>query len=334
MVYNNKDSSLSQLHNNQTSLLKYNSDTFNSIQLNQEDNQSKKQGGDLDNNQTQNAFVCSPRRNEGITAWSKGLDDIHAPGINYIQTAFRIVGAGDNRGWSDTGIRWNEGNSKQFYASISKNGLELYQKTVDRQGKGEIDKKLLFQNTEVQKKDNTWYDFKIMRLYDSINVYVGDTLKIKVPRTSDNDSLDISSVGVSCFNEAVEFAPIRAGAIESFQNPVNDTRNNYESYFPLSILALSKSQYDTFMDKDLSALSKNIVVLSFDPLNWDDILFDHYLEYVHQGGTLVVINSDGAFKGRFGHLFSIQDNGNASRVVFTNIAGVPINHRLQYLWNG
>ena len=86
------------------------------------------------------------------------------------------------------------------------------------------------------------------------------------------------------------------------------------------MLALSRSQYDTFMEQDLSALSKKVIVLSFDPLDWDDDRFNHYLQYVNQGGTLIVIKSDN-FNGRFGQLFSFEIMLMQSRIKFTNIMG-------------
>ena len=71
LVYNNNENSFLQSHNNQTTLLKYNNHIFNSIPLNELHNQNENQGG-APNNQTQNAYVCSPERSEGITTWSKG----------------------------------------------------------------------------------------------------------------------------------------------------------------------------------------------------------------------------------------------------------------------
>jgi hypothetical protein len=318
LVYNGNQYSVPESKLNNT-LLQYNNKTYNSIQLNQLKNQSKSLQADHD--KFQNTIVCSPKRNEGLTVWSKGFDDIVGQKINYVETAFKLLDSHDNNGWSDTGLRWKEGN-KEYYASISKNGLEFYQKIVGDAGKGEKDKKLLYQNSEVSGKENVWYNLKLESLRDTVNVYIDNALKVKLPRPpSDNSSGNISSVGISCFNDDTEFKPITVGKITSQNLNTDEIKNNYERYYPFSSLALSKSQYDTFLDTDFSALSKKIIILSSDPLDWDNIGFNYYMQYVKEGGTLVVINSDGNFKGRFSELFSIQYNVNATGSNFTSIEG-------------
>lgn len=52
------------------------------------------------------------------------------------------------------------------------------------------------------------------------------------------------------------------------------------------------------------------LILPFDPQNWDDIKFNKYLDYVREGGTLVVINSDDDSIGKFGNFLSISENSN------------------------
>ena len=320
LVYNSKVNLISDRHLFNKTLLPYNNDTFDLKQMKVEETINNTQQGNL--NQAQNSIVCSPAKSQGLTAWSKGLYDLDGSNMNYLETAFRIVDSHDNTGWSDAGLRWNAGD-KQYYASVSKNGLELYQKALGNNSTGEeADKKLLYQNTEVPQAENIWYNLKIENLDDSINVYVGDTLKVKYP-TLNNGIAKISSVGISCFNDTVEFAPLTVGNIPSVGDEgTGETKENYEHNYPLSMLALSKSQYDTFMEQDLSALSKKVIVLSFDPLDWDDDRFNHYLQYVNQGGTLLVIKSDN-LNGRFSHLFSLRDNANAdeTKIKFTNIMG-------------
>src|SRR5206468_4799105 len=162
--------------------------------------------------------------------------------------------------------------------------------------------------------------------------YVDNLLKMKIPSIlsgkTNNSSPAMTSVGVSCFNNAADFTPIKVGTVsESIQgSPADGIKNDHnyeyaEYYYPLSIFPLSQSKYDTYIDTDLSALSKKLIVLSFDPVNWANDRFNKYLEYVNEGGTLVVINSDGNLKGRFSELLSLKSNENASKIKFTNIMG-------------
>src|SRR6185503_9071576 len=116
----------------------------------------------------------------------------------------------------------------------------------------------------------------------------------------------------------VEFGAINTGNKSTQDyNGVGTKYDNY--YYPLSILALSKSKYDIFMDKDLSAFSKKNIVIASDPLDLDDNTFNRYSEYVDKGGTVVVMNSQD-FKGKFGQLFSIQPNDNGT-AAFTSAVG-------------
>ena len=87
-----------------------------------------------------------------------------------------------------------------------------------------------------------------------------------------------------------EFGPIKITELSEQPNSVGTKYDDY--YYPLNILALSKSRYDIFMDKDLSSFSKNQLILTFDPAEWDNFTFNRYLEYASQGGTLVIINSE------------------------------------------
>jgi hypothetical protein len=72
------------------------------------------------------------------------------------------------------------------------------------------------------------------------------------------------------------------------------------------------------VDGDLSTLSRKIIVLPFDPVDWNDMVFSNYLAYVNEGGRLIIIDSDSTFKGRFSKLFSLKSNTNQT-VGFTNI---------------
>jgi hypothetical protein len=184
----------------------------------------------------------------------------------------------------------------------------------------------------------------------------------------------ISRVGIRSSNNIAEFQPIKVGHIspptnhesststEKVQQPSSHSSNSssqaspypslasyikekkYERhYYPLSMLALSNANYDSFVEGDLSAFSKKNAVLPFDPTITDRVndtslkhnnnLVKYYLEYVRNGGNLIVINSEYDYNinnknrsinsdGIFAQLLSIKE-GNASRFYINSYAADP-----------
>jgi hypothetical protein len=303
LIYNDKDEKLSE-NVTDVKLLPYNTKTFNF-------------GGETNfviiekGNQTKKAILSNFGENKGLTLWSRGINP--GAGINNAEVRLKIV-AENGTGNTDAGLKWKEA-EKEYYLSISKNGLELFQKSTIK----EDVPKLIYQNSEIEKNDLISYNLKIETFQDSLNVYVDDVLNVKIPKVQAADSREgISQLGIAASNGIVEFGPIKISNVsgEIFSN---ETKYN-PYYYPLSILALSKSRYDMFTDQDLSALSKKQLMLTFDPLNWDDSTYNRYLDYVRKGGTLVVFNSDNNFKGRFGQLFLTRSNDNET-ASFSKISG-------------
>jgi hypothetical protein len=258
-------------------------------------------------NQSEKATLYGYKAKGGKTIWSKDLED---KGINYIDSMFRI--RGENKTGEDTaGLKWREGNTT-YTVSLSNKGLELR-----RQLSSDDPTLLLSQNSEIKRNDGVWYSLKIENLENSINVYVDNLLKIKIPRDPPEKLTGISKVALYSAKNAVEFEPIEIAKIvpseESFQR-----KSKYDNYYPVSSLALSGSRYSTFAEDDYSVLSKNIIVLPFDPQYWDDTIVNNYLNYVRSGGTLVVINSDDNIDGRFSKLLSMQVRSNNTEK-FTDI---------------
>jgi hypothetical protein len=250
-------------------------------------------------NQSEKATLYGYKEKGGKTIWSKNLED---KGINYIDSIFRI--RGENKTGEDTaGLKWREGNTT-YTVSVSNNGLELR-----RQLSSDDPILLLAQNSEIKRNDGVSYSLKIESLENSINVYLDNLLKIKIPRDPPEKPTGISKVALYSVKNAVEFQTIEIAKIvpseELFQR-----KTKYDNYYPISSLALSGSRYSTFVEDDYSVLSKNIIVLPFDPQSWNDTIVNNYLNYVRSGGTLVVINADGNFVGKFGKLLSMQVRSN------------------------
>jgi hypothetical protein len=123
---------------------------------------------------------------------------------------------------------------------------------------------------------------------------------------------------MSTFFNNVEFGPLKIANIDIDSLREHNETKFYGFYYPLSLLALSQASYDVFNDADLSAFSKDVIVIS-DPLKSDNVRFNKYLDYLRAGGSIIVINSNNNFNSSFGKLFSLQFNDGKSEE-FTAIA--------------
>ena len=250
-------------------------------------------------NKSESATLSGYKKDGGKTIWSENLQ---SPGLNYIESTFMILGE-NNTGDDTAGLKWLEGKNT-YIVSLSNRGLEL-----KRQLSNDSRTLLLAQDTEVKKNDGVWYSLKIVNLENSINIYLNDLLKIKVPRISSEKPLDISKVALHSVKNIVKFGPFGLAKIDNSADSL-DRKTKFVNSYPVTRLLFSGSRYSTFAEDDYSVLSKNIILLPFDPENWSDTTFNNYLNYVRSGGTLVVSNSDGNMVGQFAKLLSIKFKGN------------------------
>jgi len=256
------------------------------------------------------AILSGYKGNNGL--WSKKFSA--GPNVNYIEVPFRILADRSD----PAGLKWIQGD-KVYYVFLSENGLELSEKAI----KNENDTRILSQNVEVEKKDLMWYTLKVEISQKSINVFIDDLLKIRVPTTSLEA---ISQVGINYFNNTVEFGPLKIGSLSTGAQKLSSEIAKYDDYYyPLSALALSRTSYSVLANTDLSAFSKDVIILPSDPLNWDDTTFNRYLEYANAGGKIIVISSDNNINGRFSQLFSLHSSNNTTQT-FTNIMGPDSEH--------
>ena len=63
--------------------------------------------------------------------------------------------------------------------------------------------------------------------------------------------------------------PIKIWNISNSSQEINYKSRNYEYYYPLSLLALSKSGYDVFTEDDFSIFAKSTIIVP-DSLNSDN----------------------------------------------------------------
>jgi len=231
--------------------------------------------------------------------------------INSIEAKFKIISKEEESNDNDyVRLRWSEGND-QYNAKLSKSGLELYQKLKDDQHF-----RLLFNSTEVVKKESLWYTLNIQSLDNSLRVFVNGVPKIEIPKSPNIKNQSITRIGLSSYHNSVAFNPIKLWSVPEFLQINNETKYyNYD--YPLSILALSNSNYDIYKMDDFSIFSNDVIFIS-DQSELNDDMLNKYLEYVRSGGTVVVINPDSNFNGTFSRLFSLKSN-ETSEVPFTNI---------------
>lgn len=246
-------------------------------------------------NQTEPVTLYGYKKNGGKTIWSNDLD---RKDINYIELSLRALNE-TKTGKGISGIKWSEGNGT-YFVSLSDKGLQLREQTTDD------DRTLLLaQNSQVQNDVGKRYQLKIAIQNNSIIVYVDNILKAKVQKKlADEDGLGVSKVGINSENNVVQFGPIYLGKIELPQE--ENVIKNYKYYYPLTSLALSRSEYSSYADDDESIFFNDVIILPSDREDLNHELFNHLLNYTKSGGTLVVINSDDKYEGRFSRLFSIE----------------------------
>ena len=234
------------------------------------------------------------------TIWS---DFLQQNEINYIQAKFRVVGQKDSTVGS-TGIAW-QNQDNEYYVSLKDRGLQL------SENPSMLDKEvLLSENAGVKKERSTWYTLKVLTLGNTVAIYLDDVLKLQV-RTGSSNNFDIAKVGIRVDKNTAEFEPIKVGHISKSPDTSNQKEIYYQLYYPLNELALSKTAYDTFLYGDMSAFSHKAVMLTWEP-EYNDTNFRKYLEFVNDGGRIVVINTGGNFDGGFSKLLNVNA-GNTTR---------------------
>jgi hypothetical protein len=315
---------------------------------------------------------------KSITLWSNPIQSISHGAmlnnskanrdlINYIESDFRIIDEIPAQNKSEqkntnsfgTGILW-EDNNLRYLVSISHAGLKLsrgpaetlslakHPDVLDKNKKQALTT-VLSQNEEIKRQKGIWYNVKILILKTGVEIYVDDTLRIRVSasdyypaspseRSSINNSL--SRIGINTYYSKSEFLPIIVGHLPESESYSQSGyhKMSYDHYYPLSALALSKVNYDTYLDGDLAAFSKKYVVIPFDKASDRKNDATDYLEFVGKGGNLIAINSDNKFDGIISKLVGIKpgnltsfngietSSGNAEqKKYFMNVTGVVRN---------
>jgi hypothetical protein len=338
---------------------------FNRVWFNQIDNINDFVKGESE----RGTAVLYGDKEQRVVLWADVFRQQHPSPVNYIEAIFRIIG--ENKTSNDAGITWIIGD-KEYTLSLRNDRLETLAKSTDGGNKGETLSNKLVNVKEIQRENKVWYTFKILVVDSVINIYLNDLLAAQVPvershiseqpdgngNSFTNVNVDasmgsiveyskatpitnynssISKVGLFSYNNIAEFKPIKLGNVFPKSDKKEDTY--YQHYYPLSMLALSKIAYNTYIEGDLSAFSKEYVIIPFDPPSRDSKLSSAsslgsdsandsiYLDYVRNGGNLIVIDSANYSKqyakergtGMFSKLFSLSSTGNYA--IFNGLSG-------------
>jgi hypothetical protein len=207
---------------------------------------------------------------------------------NYIESSSKTV-AETNANDNHHGIVWYDG-FKTYYAFLRQNSLAIISLEDGKTTWVPIE------NFHIGK----WVTLKVVYINGMINLFLDNVLKLQIPQVSKN--FNISKVGLRAWNNIAEFLPISIGRTwpppsytkeETFQF---GPHHKYDYYYSLSALALSKTRYDIFAEHDFSAFSRKNIVLTSDPADAKP-----YLDYIKNGGTVIMLNSNNDFKGGFGN---------------------------------
>jgi hypothetical protein len=162
----------------------------------------------------------------------------------------------------------------------------------------------LSEDRHVKKERYTWYTLKVLTDGNTISIYLDNVPKLQV-RTGPSHNANITKVGIRVDHETTEFQPIKIGHISPTGDMSQKKETYYHVYYPLNGLALSKTAYDTFAYGDMSAFAHKTVILTWDP-GYNDTSFRNYLDFVNNGGRLVVINTREDFSGGFSKLLNVK----------------------------
>jgi hypothetical protein len=302
LVYNQTDNFLSREFSD-ARLLQYDNKTFD---FKANDKSVTVQNGNL----TERLKLLGSKMHNGITIWSKMIPPEKT--VNSIEVPFRITSENKNKS-NDIQLEWRDADKQHYYVKFSKKGLELYKKSVNNQDK------ILLKNTEIAKKQLLWYTLKVESSKQLINVYMNNVLKIQNFRSLDNDTQGISKLGLTSHYNDVEFKPLKIGTASNYSQIINDKSKYYDYYYPVSLLALSKSGYDIFNKDDSSIFSKDVILVS-DSIKLNNDTLSNYLDYVREGGKLILISSYNSFSELFHSIFSLKLS-EGKEEPFTHIAG-------------
>jgi hypothetical protein len=259
---------------------------------------------DLDSSQSSkvNEMAASLKGNE--TIWS---NTIPLNNTNYIESTFRVTD-GYRNNQNHSGIVWNDGNNKEYYAFLRPDVISIYTPQ-----EGEFKSAPLIENRE----NGKWFTLKVVYVNGEINVFLNNTLKLQIPNPSTD--FDISKVGIRSFNTVAEFKPLKVGVTSTLnaKSASFGSQYRYNYYYSVSSLALSKLRYDIFAEGDFSAFSKKNVILTSEPVN-----VDSYLGFAKSGGNVIVFSTD-SLTGRFSDLMCLKPYGQTR---FDGIAGSSGHH--------
>jgi hypothetical protein len=211
------------------------------------------------NNASTSTKTVTLKGNE--TIWS---NTIPLNNTNYIESTFRVTDEYKNN-QNHSGIVWNDGNNKEYYAFLRSNRLSVY--TPDQ---GEFQSAPLIENREIGK----WFTLKVVYVNGEINIFLNNTHKLQIPNTSKD--FDISKVGIRSFNSIAQFKPIKIGTVSDYQQ--------LHPEYPISVAS----------SKTLDFNNENYVALDpYGDIQWVKKYMDYLPYEISKTNSTLVIGSGG-----------------------------------------
>ncbi len=250
-------------------------------------------------NQAEQVILNGLKKNGGKTIWSNNFNE---QGINYIELNLRTIDE-TKIGKGISGLKWKDGN-RTFFVSLSDKGIQLREEI----GKGKRDL-VLGQNSQVRNNLGMWQVLNVLTHNNSISVYVDSILRINVPLDLQENDPQVTSVGINSENSVVQFESLGIGKIKQENYNVKD----YSYYYALTSLAMSETEYSSYLENDYSIFSNEAVILPNNMNDLSDEMFNNLLNYTRSGGKLFIINPSDKFEGKFDKLFLSEPMVNETR---------------------
>lgn len=206
-------------------------------------------------------------------------------GIDFIKTKIRFLGHEqiDNH----AGIIWQTANDS-YYVYLRSHSIAMFS----------TNHKEFLRNNNIIRTENMWYDLSVIQYKNEVIIELNNNPVLTFP-VNPNDR--ILRVGLKALNSVAEFSPVQLGKFDESRQSVPRINNVFNYYYPLSMLALSNSNYETLIDGDIAAGSKDKLVLSFDPS-----FTGNYLDLVEKGKTVIILNSENRYNGAMSKVMGIK----------------------------
>jgi hypothetical protein len=264
--------------------------------------------------------------NKSQTLWSQDIEYKNG-NFDYVEAKFRVTDQNRDKQHNECGIVWKSEGEKKYYVRIRDDKLEFSETPVPKD-------RFIIESQQVKLGEWVSYSLKLVFSEKTLDVYVDDLLRLQAPKElyQVNKRNNISRIGITCSGNIAEFEPIKIAQIGQIANNSDFTNLHhkqlaYEYFYPLTALALSGMEYDTFLPNDYSFFSRDNIIVTSKVINdyyGDDVKLNEsanitrLLDYVKKGGKLTILCTDTSISGWIARAFAINTT-NSSNSEFNNV---------------